>query len=248
MPRRRRDLADHSCYHLTHRCHKREFLLKFAVDRDRYCRLLYETARRFRISVLDYIITSNHIHLLVWSHHGQEISRAMQYLQGEFGQYYNMRKSRQGAFWTDRFSSTRIQSGAHLSRCLFYIDFNMVRAGVVAHPGDWKHAGYHELAGTRQRYCAIDQHRLRLCLAVNDSEDAFRQWYSDTVDEKAHTIYRAREAYWTEALAVGNRAWIDKVYAEEGWKRKKIIAVQEAPGPGTLTIEEPSGTYYVDSN
>jgi hypothetical protein len=31
-----------------------------------------------------------------------------------------------GAFWSDRYHPTLIQNGAHLGRCLFYIDMNMV--------------------------------------------------------------------------------------------------------------------------
>ena len=137
MPRRRRKLLNHTCYHITHRCHKREFLLKFAIDRDRYVELLFKTSKRFRIAILDYIVTSNHVHLLVWSRNSKNIPLAMQYLHGRFAQGYNHRKSREGAFWRDRYHTTAIESGDHLRRCLFYIDMNMVRAGEVDHPGEW---------------------------------------------------------------------------------------------------------------
>lgn len=36
MPRRRRHWANHACYHVTHRCHERQFLFKFAKYRDMY--------------------------------------------------------------------------------------------------------------------------------------------------------------------------------------------------------------------
>ena len=88
MPRRRRGLKDRCCYHVTHRCHKREFLFRFARDREAYVDLLRETVKRFKIDVLNYVVTSNHVHLLVWVRKGEELSRAMQFLQGEFGQYY----------------------------------------------------------------------------------------------------------------------------------------------------------------
>ena len=131
MPRRRRGLKDRSCYHITHRCHKREFLFKFAQDREVYVELLRETIKRFKIDILNYVVTSNHIHLLVWVRKAEALPKAMQFLNGEFGQYYNKRKKREGAFWRDRYHSTLIQTGDHLSRCLFYIDMNMVRAGAV---------------------------------------------------------------------------------------------------------------------
>ena len=83
MPRRRRGFLDHACYHITHRCHKREFLLKFAMNRDLYLDLLRETVARYKIDVLDYVVTSNHVHLLIWSRRGSEVPLAMQYLPGQ---------------------------------------------------------------------------------------------------------------------------------------------------------------------
>ena len=52
-------------WHITHRCHKSEFLLKFSRDRRRWMDWLFEARKRFGLSVLNYMVTSNHIHLLV---------------------------------------------------------------------------------------------------------------------------------------------------------------------------------------
>ena len=49
----------------THRCHKKEFLLKSSRDRSRWINWLFEARMRFGLSVLNYVVTSNHIHLLV---------------------------------------------------------------------------------------------------------------------------------------------------------------------------------------
>ena len=51
--------------HITHRCHKKEFLLKFSEYRKRWRFWLFEEKKRYGLSVLDFIITSNHVHLLV---------------------------------------------------------------------------------------------------------------------------------------------------------------------------------------
>ena len=42
-----------------------EFLLKFSKDRQRLMYWLFEAKKRFRLTILGYMITSNHIHLLV---------------------------------------------------------------------------------------------------------------------------------------------------------------------------------------
>ena len=126
MPRRPRGWIDHACYHITHRCHEREFLFRFSKYRDIYIRQLFEAKRRFKVDILNYIVTSNHVHLLVAAPTGKSISSALQFLHGSVGQRYNMLKKREGAFWKDRFHSTCIQSGGHLARCSFYIDLKLL--------------------------------------------------------------------------------------------------------------------------
>jgi putative transposase len=65
MPRRGRHWGNHSCYHINHRCHKRRYLFRFVKYRDMYRKQLFKAVRRFNISVLSYVVTSNHVHLLV---------------------------------------------------------------------------------------------------------------------------------------------------------------------------------------
>ena len=65
MPRANRHFLLGHVWHITHRCHEKNFLLKFARDRHRYLRWIFEAKKRFSLSVLDYMVTSNHVHLLI---------------------------------------------------------------------------------------------------------------------------------------------------------------------------------------
>ncbi len=242
MPRRPRYLKDNSCYHITHRCHERKFLFRFAKDRQVYVDLLRKTVKRFQIDVLNYVVTSNHVHLLVWVKHGKVLPKAMQYLHGEFGQYYNQRKTREGAFWRDRYHNALIQTGAHLSRCMFYVDMNMVRARVVGHPEEWKHGGHHELSGSRQRYCIINQEQLLKCLGNGHDLEQFRAWYMKTLTNLVAEGYHCRESYWSAAYAVGDAGWLSSVYDEIGFRRKRILqAIQ-----GENVFGEKNEVYYIE--
>ncbi len=129
MPRANRHFVPGYVWHITHRCHERAFLLKFARDRRRYLRWLFEAKKRFGLCILDYVVTSNHIHLLVKDRGEGDIARSMQLVAGRTGQEFNRRKLRQGAFWEDRYHATAVDRDEHLQRCLVYIDLNMVRAG-----------------------------------------------------------------------------------------------------------------------
>ena len=80
--------------------------MKFARDRKRWRYWLFEAKKRFGLSVLNYIVTSNHIHLLVKDTDKDIIPRSMQLIAGRTAQEYNQRKGRKGAFWEDRYHAT----------------------------------------------------------------------------------------------------------------------------------------------
>ena len=137
MPRANRHFIPNQVWHLTQRCHKKQWLLKFNKDKRAWMYWLFESRRRYGLSVLNYVVTSNHIHLLVFDQGRGEIARSMQLIAGRTGQEYNNRKQRLGSFWQDRYHATAVESDSHLQQCLTYIDLNMVRAGVVEHPVMW---------------------------------------------------------------------------------------------------------------
>ena len=92
MPRANRYIQPGCLYHLTHRCHDRRFLFRFARDRNEYRKRLRASLKQSPVSLLAYCITSNHSHLLVEAGAPAGISRMMQRLEGEFAEWYNWRK------------------------------------------------------------------------------------------------------------------------------------------------------------
>jgi len=55
MARANRHYIPGQVWHISHRCHKKEFLLKFAKDRRRWYRWLFEAKKRFDLRVLNYV-------------------------------------------------------------------------------------------------------------------------------------------------------------------------------------------------
>ena len=189
MPRANRYFLPGHVWHITHRCHKKEFLLKFSKDRKRWRYWLFEAKKRYGLSVLNFNITSNHIHLLVVDRGRGEIARSMQLIAGRTAQEYNRRKKRKGAFWEDRYHATAIDIGDYLTRCMVYIDLNMVRAGVVSSPEDWGWSGYHEIQNLPQRYTVIDTNALLELSGVNHFEQYLqirKGWIEDALKAEAN--------------------------------------------------------------
>jgi len=199
-------------WHITHRCLKREFLLKYVKDRHRWSQWLYEAKKRYGLVILDYAVTSNHIHLLLYDAAGQGvIYRSIQLVAVRTGQEYNQRKSRKGAFWEDRYHATIIEDGEHLLRCIVYIDMNMVRSGVVDHPEQWRHGGYNEIQSPRRKCILIDYNALSQLTGFNDFESFYtshRRWVNAALRQKKDLL---RESKWTQAIAVGDENFVATV-------------------------------------
>jgi putative transposase len=242
MPRANRHFLPGHVWHLTHRCHQKSFLLRFARDRRCYLRWMFEAKKRFGLSVLNYMVTSNHIHLLVKDTGQNAIAQSMQLIAGRTAQEYNQRKGRQGAFWEDRYHATAIEAAEHLHRCLVYIDLNMVRAGVVDHPAEWAHSGYREIQEPPGRYAIIDLRGLMaLCgfAEVADFQLAHRQWIEESLPhEKA-----VRDERWSRAIAVGSLAFVDNVRSDLGIKAMHREVAQR---DGTYILREQSEAYGED--
>src|SRR3989304_5631429 len=92
MARANRHYTPGYIWHITHRCHKREFLLKFSKDRHRYLQWLYQAKKRYGLAILKYMMTSSHIHLLADDAGRRDvIPKSMQLVAGRTGQEYNQR-------------------------------------------------------------------------------------------------------------------------------------------------------------
>ncbi|MFH1981333.1 MAG: transposase, partial [Pseudomonadota bacterium] len=155
----------------------------------------------------------NHIHLLVHddaASGANVIPRSIQLVAGRTGQEYNQRKRRKGAYWEDRYHATAVESGDHFLKCLVYIDLNMVRAGVVAHPNEWPHSGYNEIQSSRRKYVLIDSDRLMRLAGFSEYgpfREAHRNWVHAAISEGPSTI----QPEWSKAIAVGGAAFVQKV-------------------------------------
>jgi len=215
---------------------------------------LFESKKRYDLCILNYMVTSNHIHLLVVDNGKREtIPDSMQLMAGRTGQEYNQRKDRKGAFWEDRYHATAVSFDDHLFRCMVYIDMNMVRAGVVDHPKDWPFCGYNEIQSPRQRYSIIDYQTLISFLQMKDLEE-LQESCKNRVEQALQSREKAREPKWNESVAVGNKPFIETAIKKLGIKAlgRKVFgngegfeireqgvpySVNFAPENGTLSLK-----------
>ncbi len=228
MPRANRVFLPGHIWHITHRCHKKEFLLKFAKDRQRWLYWLFQAKRRYGLSVLNYVVTSNHIHLLVKDTGESVIPRSLQLIAGRTGQEYNNRKGRKGAYWEDRYHATAIAPDGHLFQCLTYIDLNMVRAGVVRHPKYWLHGGYREIQSPPLRYRIIDLSTLMTLYGASTLSE-LQQQLREQVAQRLQAEPSGREEKWSASIAIGSARFIEGIKSSLSVKAhdKQDVTYQE---------------------
>jgi putative transposase len=219
MPRARRHFLPGYAWHITHRCHKKEFLLKFARDRRDWMSWLLEARRRYGLCVLNHVATSNHIHLLVLDCGREAISKSMQLVSGRTAQAFNQRKKRKGAFWEDRYHATAVEMDRHLISCLTYIDLNMVRAGVVAHPSEWETGGYAEMHAEQGSTSITDYRALMEFLDI-ESIGTLRELRKKWVEDALARCEMGREGKWTESIAVGSGDFVETIRTKLGLRAK----------------------------
>jgi len=211
------------------------------VDQRRWLQWLFEAKKRFGTSILNYMVTSNHVHLVIRDDKGEEvIPQTVQLVAGRTGQEYNQRKNRKGAFWEDRYHATAVEADSHLSHCMVYIDLNMVRAGIVTHPSEWPFCGYNEIQNPRKRYSIIDYESLiELFNAQNMDElkKTYRGWVEEALEKQS---YCKREPGWTESIAVGSEGFVRQTKAGLGIK---AIGREVIGEKGVCELREPEIPY-----
>lgn len=109
MARAHRHNIPRGLWHITHRCHKKRVLAEVARDRQRLVAWLREARHRFGVQILNYAVTSNHVHLRVKNtDEAENISSAIQLIAGRAAHKSNQRKHRKVAFLEDRHHATSI--------------------------------------------------------------------------------------------------------------------------------------------
>ncbi|MBD3241593.1 MAG: transposase [Chitinivibrionales bacterium] len=252
MPRAKRIYLPSHVWHLTHRCHDRDFLLRHKGDRTFWLGKLKESVVKFGLSVLNYMATMNHVHLVVLdrdtSPKTKTIARSMHMIAGETAQQYNVRKGRRGAFWDDRYHGTLVEAESHLFNCLSYIDLNMFRAGHGEAVHEWYWCGLYELLQQRTRRGIIDRHALCRLTGVATIEEHI-ELRMKAVTRAIKEGRTARESIWTESVAVGQRTFVESVERALQYRcpGRKVTGVEgdgvTGRGSGMYVLREPRLSY-----
>lgn len=99
-------------------------------------------AARYHCAIYAYVPMTNHVHLLATPGDNEGLSLMMRYLGSRYVCYINTVYRRSGTLWEGRYKPCVIDSERYLLTCFRYIEFNPVRAGMVAVPSDYPWSSY----------------------------------------------------------------------------------------------------------
>jgi len=184
VPRSLRLRVPGGTFHVTARGNRRQDVFRTDDDYRLYLGLLGTAVDRFRLRCFDYCLMPNHIHLVLGTPSG-DLSAAIQWLHGTYAGYFNERYELAGHLFQGRFGSELVERTEHRLELVRYLARNPVRAGLCAHPAQWRWSGFGALAGARRRprFLSVDETlalfaadpceaRRRLAAFVRDAPDA----------------------------------------------------------------------------
>jgi len=199
MPRRPRFALTDLPLHVVQRGNDRRPCFFRECDFQVYLKTLADASIHYRVLVHGYVLMTNHVHLLMTPLVVGGVSKVMQSLGSRYVKYVNASCERVGTLWEGRYKACLVARDEHVLAACRYIDLNPVRAGMVAHPSEYRWSSYAALAGTRfdpvvTPHAALEQ--LGMCAA-----SAYVKWCDDGIREDE--LHRLREATGRE-LAFGS--------------------------------------------
>lgn len=214
-------------FHITTRCNNKNFYFKKEEDFEEYLKIVDKARKKYAFKLHAYCLMSNHAHLLISTPTEDNLSKLMQYINGQYARNYNYRHKRTGHFWGERFYSTIVESTTQLLNTIFYIELNMVRAGGVRHPKEWKWSSYNQHAKGKGPI-EIDFHEIYLSLGgtIKQQRKKYIMLVNERMTEKG---LLSKQFQFTYGLIFGSESFIKEIITKytshKYYKNKKSLTI-----------------------
>ena len=146
MPRPFRVQLAGGIYHVVARGNRQQAIFGDETDYLRFLELLGTVVNRFGWRCHAYCLMPNHFHLVIETPQAN-ISAGMQWLNGRYAQWFNIRYGFSGHLFQGRFYGELVESTYHLLELVRYIVLNPVRAGLCRDASRWRWSCYRAMVG-----------------------------------------------------------------------------------------------------
>lgn len=219
---------DGCSFHVTWRCHNKEWFLKENWAKQLYYDLMLKYKDRYRIQIHAYQLMENHPHLIGTMESKERFSSFFRVINNLFAREVNKRLKRKGQVVMDRFKSPRIQDDRHMIRAMTYVDLNGVRAKRDRLPEEssWSSYAYYAYG---QADTLITPAPSYIALGRTDKErqTAYRAMVEELIFREQINI--------SDTCYIGDPSWVkvqyDKLNEEMKAKRKERQKNSSAKDP-----------------
>jgi len=128
-------------YHVTSRGNRRETVFEDDSDYQAFLDLLGQVCERMNWQCYAYCLMPNHYHLVIETADAN-LAAGMRQLNGVYTQRHNRRHCRVRHLLQGRYKAIVVDKDNYLLELARYVVLNPVRAGMVAHPGQWIWSSY----------------------------------------------------------------------------------------------------------
>jgi REP element-mobilizing transposase RayT len=221
-------------YHVTARGNDRRPIFEDDDDCARFLILLASVVARYRVRCHAYCLMENHYHLLLETPEAN-LSLAMRQLNGVYTQGFNRRRERCGHLLQGRFGAQLVDGDTYLLEVCRYIVLNPVRAGLVAHPRQWRWSSFRATAGEAPPPGFLSLEWVRALVGAKTSGEVSTR-YTAFVEAGLREPETALDRFRTKA-AVGDEAFMTRLSERYGWEAPsaEIPRVQRFAARPTLS-------------
>jgi putative transposase len=167
-------------YHVTARGNRRQPIFRSEIDHGLLIDLLARVVSSLDWRIRSYCLMPNHFHLVLMIEHAN-LSLGMQRLTGRYAQLFNERYGLTGHLFQGRFHSVLVEREEHLLELARYVVLNPVRAGLCAHPAEWRWSSYRGMTGVERapKFLAADWTVALFGSRRSDAKRAFAAFVRD---------------------------------------------------------------------
>jgi len=222
---RKQILEDGAFFHVTWRCHNKDFYIKGHFEKKLYYDLLVKYKNDYNLEFYSYCFMNNHIHLVGKCNKVTELSNFFRKVNSIFSRTINKINGRCGQLIMDRFKSPMIESNPALIRVSRYVDLNAYKANIVKHPKYYKWCSYKYYAyGVEDKLLTPSPAFIEF--GNNDKER--RNAYIEIIDELINNEVELNNQNYSLCYFIGDPAWVLQKYnALKNQKKQKNLELPD---------------------
>jgi putative transposase len=231
MPRKPRFFLPNVPVHIVQRGASRDPVFFEDEDYKAYAFWMKEAAAKYDVAIHAFVLMTNHVHILLTTQHGSNVSQFMQHIGRCYVPFINHKYGRSGSIWEGRFKSSLVQSDRYFLAVMRYIELNPVRANMVEHPVLYRWSSFHHNSGTKQ-FSFISTHSVYNELGRNVEERTrnYLRLFEQQLDSREIS---AIQYAWQTGTPLGDSYFREQV--ETRLKQKVGQSYQGCPSKEGLT-------------